>query len=433
MTIFIYMKRILLIIFGSCVVLLTACSNSGSSSTANQFSLAISSADPFVSRYVAQTGETATHTYNVTVTNNGPVSLQPGTFSISTNALTAPFSVTQNNCTNVTRGETCTIAVTYAPQSSSDLFNYQTLTFTSASGLSQTVSLAGVDPFVTVPLHQYAPTRTGVYLSDGGSQPFMAALDTGSSLLVIEQANLGPDAQNTGQQATVQYANSSITGTIYLANVWLNNNSNLSTASPAPILVVPNGSLSGFSETAVFGVKMDNQVSAKNFLAYPYNQMMTIDRLDNALTVGTLSATVINSFTTVQLDQTACVNYGLSYTASNSCWYDRGVPVTYSISGDPNAPRVIDSIFDSGAPFSIYYVKTQPAWITLNNQGYISNPMTASFNIGGQTLSIPLTSDVILNVSPDNTERFNTGYLVFGNYKILLDQADGMIGLKSSI
>lgn len=289
-------------------------------------------------------------------------------------------------------------------------------------------------PTVTVTLNDYAANRTGLTVSDGGSAPFTAMLDSGSALLVVECQNLGPDAIDTGQRITVQYTTESVTGTLYYANDTLDNNSNITTSSPAPVLAVPTNSLAGFGATAIFGVKMDNQVSSKNFLEYPYNQMMIINRPQQLLTLGIIDNTTINGFAAVQLNHTPCNNYNITDTHDNFCWDDRGVPITYTIADDPNSPRIIGSIFDSGEPHTTFYVTAKPSWISYNGQGYISNPITASLIIGGQPFSIPLTTDKSLNINAHNTpERFNTGYLIFDTYQVLLDQAGGMIGIKDVI
>lgn len=348
------------------------------------------------------------------------------------------MALVSNNCTQIKLGETCQITITFSPTQNSQYFTNLPLVF-AAGATTNTLTVSGVPATLSVATTSFAGgnRKTGIYFSVAGSNtPVFAEVDTGSSLLVVEQSYVGPNIQMTNQQITVAYdqGQNPVTGTLGYGSISIptTTGQTLIANENTPILVVPDNSLGPDGNEAILGSEMDNQVSAKLFLPYPYNQMMVLDHRGGILTYGKLTVAQIAAFGVVQLNAespASCTNYNVSTIINSTCWADREIPVNNEISGDPNGTETYNTLFDSGATHSSFQLDPLPSWMSVTG-GDLNNTVVATLPTSINAYTLPLTSDNEIKAEQDDSNMVNSGNKVFESYIFLFDQADGVIGLQ---
>lgn len=305
--------------------------------------------------------------------------------------------------------------------------------FACSSGTSQSNLPANT---VSVPTFNYQPgNKTAVMASIGGGAQIVAEIDTGSELTVVDESAVGSNIQKTSQIIPITYGAGTNTVSGYLAygtiQFTTTTGATLSTSPSTPILVVTQGSVNqGGGNNAVMGMRMNNQVSSRLFLPYPYNQMMILNRSESRITFGNLTSTQLRQFATINQTSVACQNYAVPQTAANTCWntQESSVTYTYSLTGGGFGSTDYTTIFDSGEPIGNFYLSTIPSWMNLGSMNIITNQLSATINTSHGPLPLPMSSP--LRYTPPLTPpgAVNPGNLFFNTYQVLFDQADGKMG-----
>ena len=311
----------------------------------------------------------------------------------------------------------------------------------SGSGSSNSAQSAAV---VYVPTFNYQPgNKTAVMASIGGGNPIVAEVDTGSEMTVVDESAVGNNLLKTTQTIIVTYGAGTNQVSGYLAYGVIQfttaSGETLSTSANAPIVVVTQGSVNqGGGNNAVLGMRMNNQVSSRLFLAYPYNQMMVLNRSESFIAFGQLSTTQLESFAQVNQSIVACQNSTIPNTAANSCWntLESSVTYNYSLNGGGFGRADYTTIFDSGEAIGNFYLESVPTWMDLDANNHITNQLSAVIHTNHGALPMPLTTPMMYHPpvtapEPGSPGSVNPGNQLFDLYQVLFDQADGLIGFRN--
>lgn len=288
---------------------------------------------------------------------------------------------------------------------------------------------------VTAPTNQ-ANKKTYTMITVGdGTTPVKVTLDTGSSMLVLEKqyvSNFRSDLANNAM--TIGYGNGAMVvhGRVVYANVTLNTTPAI-TATDVPILMVPNGTFK--DRGGIMGVEMNNQTSVWKHLPAPYNEMMIVNGPDSTVSFGELSHDDINSFATVQLNESTCANAIQPEPpyAELPCWATRKIPVTYTFKTLDN--QVVyqgqyNTIFDTGGVLTHFFLQPVPDEIAQLTQNQTFNGLVTmslnSNNLG--VVQLPATQQIKMVASKRNVA--NSGFRVFHEMAVLFDARDGVVGFK---
>lgn len=310
----------------------------------------------------------------------------------------------------------------------------------SGSGSSSSTPSAAI---VYVPTFNYQPgNKTAVMASIGGGNQIVAEIDTGSEMTVVNESAVGNNLLKTTQTVSVTYGAGTNQVSGYLAYGVIQfttaGGETLSTSANAPIVVVTQGSVNqGGGNNAVLGMRMNNQVSSRLFLAYPYNQMMVLNRSESFIAFGKLSTTQLESFAQLDQGSVACQNYAIPNTAANNCWntLESSVTYNYSLNGGAFGSTDYTTIFDSGEAMGNFYLESVPTWMDLNANNHITNQMLAVIHTNHGALPMPLTTPMMYRppvTAPESGSpgSVNPGNQLFNAYQVLFDQTDGLIGFR---
>lgn len=311
----------------------------------------------------------------------------------------------------------------------------------SGSGSSNSAPSAQI---IYVPTFNYQPgNKTAVMASIGGGNQIVAEIDTGSEMTVVDESAVGNNLLKTPQTITVTYGAGTNQVSGYLAygvvKFTTANGETLSTSANAPIVVVTQGSVNqGGGNNAVLGMRMNNQVSSRLFLAYPYNQMMVLNRSESFIAFGKLSTTQLESFAQVNQSVIACQNSTIPNTAANSCWNTPESSVTYhySLNGGGSGRSDYTTIFDSGEAIGNFYLESVPTWMDLDANNHITNQLSAVIHTNHGALPMPLNTPVMYRIPVTPPESgspgaVNPGNQLFEAYQVLFDQVNGVIGFRN--
>ena len=288
---------------------------------------------------------------------------------------------------------------------------------------------------VYVPTFNYQPgNKTAVMASIGGGTQIVAEIDTGSELTVVNESYVGANIRKTSQIIPVTYGagTNQVSGYLAYGSVSFITSSGmvLSTSANAPIVVVTEGSVNqGGGNNAVLGMRMDNQVSSRLFLPYPYNQMMVLNRPESYIAFGSLNTSQLANFATITQKRIPCYNYDVPNTESNICWGTRESSVSYTYSDGSKSGTVdYSTIFDSGEAIGNFYLESVPDWMKLTWNDIITNQLSAVVNTSTGALSLPLTEPMEYSqpIRPGNV--VNPGNQLFNTYQLLFNQVNGTIG-----
>lgn len=403
------------------------------------FSVDVSTNDPSETVFAANVGNTNSITYNVVLNDASLANNEGGTFDVVLSTLPSSLTQTANTCQGIQAGQTCQITLEFAPQSSSDYFENVPVTFSivGASGAT-TLDLSGVPATLSVTTQDYASDKTAMNIYVGGSvTPAFAEIDTGSDISVVEDSYVGPNVQRTNIPVTITYdqGQNPVTGYLAYGSISMQTTTGqiLASSSSTPIVIVADGSIGSDGNTAILGMEMDNQVSMKLFLPYPYNQMMVLNHMGQLLTFGVLTESQIAQYATVQLDPLSaatCSNHIAVVSLDTTCWNDRAIPVNYVVSGGPPQGTVYDTLFDSGASHTSFQLPTVPSYMTFGSNGYLTNTVNPTLTATGGTINFSVTSEV--KAETDSSNMVNSGNMIFTEFIELLDQRDGKIGFVSN-
>lgn len=408
---------------------LVGCGSSDSSSTTNPAttnqptaisgSLSISSsANSNV--FAANVGEIATNTYQFTAStsDNSP-------YSISVSGLGDAMSVASNSCQNVASSSSCTIAIQFAPTPKTQYSNYINLNFTTNIALlnSQNISVVTVPSTLDFNTTEYhtGSYKYGIMTSIGGSAPILSEIDTGSPITVVNADAVGPNIIKTNQPLSITYGgNRTVTGYLAYGSISLtaSNGTTITTSPNTPLLIATDNNTPDGPNQALLGVELNNQVSMRLYLPYPYNQMMLINFPNNKITFGTFNKAQMQKLGSVQLNPTQCSNIDVNSSLTNTCWNDRDIQVKYNF--DDLNTSVYSTVFDTGGSnHSNFELPNQPI-------GWNTNP-TASLVTSRGVMSIPLSLPAVYSKSSAN--KVNSGAYIFQVYQVLYNQIAGTIGL----
>lgn len=288
---------------------------------------------------------------------------------------------------------------------------------------------------VTINTYNYDPgNKTAVNISIGGSSPIMAEIDTGSDMTVVNEAAVGPNINKTNQIISITYGGGENTVSGYLAygsvTFTTATGESISSSPNTPILVVTQGSVNeGGGNSAILGMRMNNQVSVRLYLQAPYNNMMILNRPMNHLVFGQLNASQLNNFANIQQVTTNCVNYAVPNTLSNTCWdiAPNSFSYTYTESGAQGSANY-PTVLDSGEGNASFYFSPAPSWMSYSSDNIITTPIIVTANTNHGPINLPLTSTVYYRNIPTST--VNPGNNLFNSYQVLFDQMDGVIGFQ---
>ncbi len=400
----------------------------------------VSTDNPSETVFAANVGNTDTITYNVVLNNANFTNNSRGSYSVILNTL--PSSVTQitNNCQGVQAGQTCQITLEFSPRNSGDYFQNVPVTFSivGVSG-STMLNLSGVPATLSVHTEDYASNKTAMNVYVGGSTiPAIAEVDTGSELAAVEESYVGPNIQRTDIVITLPYDQGQKPIQGYLAygsiSMLTTTGQTLTSSANTPIVILPNGSIGADGNTAIIGMEMDNQVSMKLFLPYPYNQMAIINHAGGLLTLGLLTQSQIAAYATVQLNAfsntTDCGNNGVVTDLTSPCWNDRAVPVSYLVNGGPAQGTIYNTLFDTGASHTSFQLPEIPSYMNINGNGDLTNTVSPTLTTMGGAINFPVTNEVKAEQASYN--MVNSGNMIFTEFNELLDQRDGVIGFVSN-
>lgn len=463
-------------LLGFFAILIYGCgsgSTTGNASSANQTSLSISVPNDG-SIFAANIGETITNTYTFTDNSvaQGVTSATASTYSIAVQGLTSALSVVNNGCVNVAFGTQCNITISFAPQSESDYSDASQLIFVSGHGTAniKTLNISTVPSTLTASTGIYDTNKTSVNIKIGTASEAMAEIDTGSQLLVADfnvtnpkdyvqsipseymqcylgMASLAAKKQlQTDRNLTADYGCAVLAYDYgqrpvygFMVNVAVSfptiNGKTIQTSPNTPVFIsnnVNNQNGSTSTNSIIFGAGLNTQVSTKNYMPYPYNVMMMIDRRNSQITFGNFSSQVLSQYGFVQLNiipTSGCINHGftnLQPTDSNmTCWDTQSVPVVFS---QPNGGGgTLPSLLDSGANSATLEYAVPPSWLTYNSSTGATTINRAYLPTTKGNITIQFASPAVLVSS--QASRVNVGNVVFQHNKVLYNQRTGTIGL----
>lgn len=291
---------------------------------------------------------------------------------------------------------------------------------------------------VFVPTFNYEPgNKTAVQASIGGGPEVIAEIDTGSELTVINESYVGNNIQKTSQIIPITYGagTNQVSGYLAYGTIQFTTTSGavISTSNNAPIVVVTEGSVDqGGGNNAILGMRMDNQVSSRLFLPYPYNQMMVLNRPESYIAFGLLNTSQLGKFATITQKQIPCYNYSVPDTESNICWGTAESSVTYNYSESSGfGSSNYSTVFDSGEAIGNFYLESVPYWMTLTGNGIITNQLTATINTSSGALPLPLTQPMKYTQPVRSGNVVNPGNQLFNTYQVLFDQVNGVMGFAA--
>lgn len=292
-----------------------------------------------------------------------------------------------------------------------------------------------------VPTFNYMPgNKTATYVSIGGGESVIAEIDTGSEMTVVDKNYIGSNIIRTTESLTIVYGGGTNTVSGYIAygsvEFTTSDGSKLRTSSQTPILVVESGSVDqGGGNNAILGMRMNNQISPRLFLPYPYNQMMVLNRSENFIAFGALSQTQLSKFAMLSQTQSPCQNLVNNISVSdNLCWSPESNSVTYRYSKSSGGHGESDyaTLFDSGEAHGNIYITPMPSWIESSGDGVIENHISAVLNTSKGKFPMPITTPIRYKQSLTPPGIVNPGNLLFNQYQMLIDQNSGAIGFVES-
>lgn len=294
---------------------------------------------------------------------------------------------------------------------------------------------------IFVPTFNYMPgNKTATYVRIGGGESIIAEIDTGSEMTVVNKSYIGGNIVKTTESLTIVYGGGTNTVSGYIAygsvEFTTSDGSKLHTSNQTPILIVESGDVNqGGGNNAILGMRMNNQISPRLFLPYPYNQMMVLNRSESFIAFGTLSQTQLSKFAMLSQTQSSCQNLVNNISVSNNlCWSPESNSVTYLYSKSSGGHGESDyaTLFDSGEAHGNIYITPMPAWIELNDQGVIENHISAVLNTSKGRLPMPITTLIRYKQSLTPPGIVNPGNLLFNQYQMLIIQNNGAIGFIES-
>lgn len=434
--------------------------------------------------FAADANETTINTYTFTgISQNSTLSAATtsNNYSVNVSGLGTAMSVVSNSCQNVPSGSSCLISIQFAPTQQKEQYSQNlTLSFTSNNPLinSQTLNVSTVPSTLEVATDYYDTQKTSLMMSVANANPAVAEIDTGSQITVIDfNVTKQSDYQNGDINVSSADINCSKKIMELSRNNQLNTDENLS-ASPYNCMVMPydygnrsvygfraNGSVSitaidgtkiktspntplfisnnvnnkngsGSTNSIIMGVGMNNQVSAKNYMPYPYNTMMMVDRSNKKITFGNFSAQKLSLYNFVELPpmpQSNCLNTlnfdNLQPTDTNlTCWNTQAAPVMFTVKDGNSTGASMPSLLDSGANnFTLQYI-VLPSWVPYDSKtktAYITGAYLQTTN--GKKITIQLPSPAV--VADSSASKVNVGNIVFQHNKVLYNQLNGALGL----
>ena len=291
---------------------------------------------------------------------------------------------------------------------------------------------------VTVPTFNYEPgNKTAVMASIGGGELVIAEIDTGSEMTVVNESAVGSNIIKTSESIQIVYGAGTNTVSGYLAygSVEFTTSSGnvLATSPNTPILVVESGDVNqGGGNNAILGMRMDNQVSSRLFLPFPYNQMMILNKSESFIAFGSLSSTQLKNFATISQIAVTCDNLDIPATLSNSCWgtTESSVTYSYSLASGGTGNTNYTTIFDSGEAIGNFYLGAGvPNWMQLDNHNFITTQLSATINTNIGPIPLPLTIPMrYTQPLSSSTNTVNPGNQLFDTYQVLFNQVNGEIG-----
>lgn len=418
-------------------ILIVACSSNSSSSN-NTTSIEVDTGTNGTTYIVSQLNESSTTTYTINVYSS-TMTANVETVTISTSGLSAPFSVTQNTCNNVAYNHDCNITITYHPTLDTELFASQTLVLTTGN-TSKLIPIKGVPNEISTVTNHFSSVRTGIHIKTGDSNKTANVMvDTGSSMLVLKEKYLA-DYTKTSIKIKLSYGEGSdvVLGDLVYSDVHFDTKPVI-TATQVPIVMVSNNTPSSIFSGAdgILGLEMNNQLSTRLHLPYPFNQMIIINGTDLKLTFGDLTDSQSEEYAYYQLKKGNCINNTtpLSPYDEITCWATRQIPVDYTIKDNSNSTICsgkMDSIFDSGGNDTNFEFNPIPGCLSDHIsdgklQGTISSAKLETNNAGN--IDIPTTNTVKVTNSISDS-KVNSGYKLFYEKTVLFDQKNGIVGIK---
>lgn len=426
------MQRYLPCILGLLTLSITGCKDQSSPTT----ELTVISNDAYSTIFAANIGQTAQHTYLLTV--NDSVSLNSGsqTFDIIP-TLPSGFSVGATTCQNVYLGQTCEMTILFTPVTNSNYLQSGVISFNANGALSKQLAIQAI-PATQIIATENDPAdshKTDIMLSVAGGTPVIAEMDTGSEMLVVTQAAVGPNITMTQQQVTLDYGQGQNILTGYLGygpvSFTTTSGQTLTTSSNTPIVVVP--AIPQGDYQVILGMGLRTQAAARLYLPYPYNQMFLIDHTGRQLIFGTWTQAQIDQFATYQLNALpgACANSGATTLSTPICWNDQAVGVNYNINTGPSQSENITypTLMDSGASNGSFQFPTAPSWAHINGNQEITNLITPILLTSQGEINLPFPQHIYYVESDAN--KVNLGNAIFAQFKVFYDQIDGIIGLQA--
>lgn len=289
---------------------------------------------------------------------------------------------------------------------------------------------------IYVPTINYSPgNKTAVTTSIAGGNPIIAEIDTGSEITVVNESAIGTNLTKTSESLTIIYGagTNKVSGYLAYGSVGFTttNGQFIKTSPNTPLLVVTSGSVNqGGGNNAILGMRMNNQVSARLFMPYPYNQMMVLNRTKNFIAFGNLSTAQLNKFAVVAQQQINCANLAPINTANNYCWNSpvSATTYTYSLKDNKTSESNYPTIFDSGEALGNIYITPMPNWIESNEKGEVTNNVTAVINTNKGAIPLPITLPLHYTPALTPPGAINPGNLLFESYQVLFNQRDGTMG-----
>lgn len=301
---------------------------------------------------------------------------------------------------------------------------------------SVTLASAAFSEMATAPVTQESTkTFTIVTVGEAGL-PAKVTLDTGSSMLVLEQRFVKNDqTPRVATSMNMSYGNGgmNVHGQVVSADVTLNTTPSI-VAHHVPILMVPNGTFK--DRAGIMGVEMSNQTSVWRHLPSPYNQMMIVNGPARTVSFGQLSDEELNTFAKIQLNEGRCGNgkVNANLLAKDAiCFATRTIPVNYtfkSSNGEVVYNATYHTVFDTGGGLTHFYLQPIPQAIShlLQNKNFQGSVIMQIDTDNQGALNLPSTEKITVVKSKRNV--VNSGHAVFYNKTVLFDAKDGMIGFK---
>lgn len=443
----------------------------------------------------ANINESQTNTYTISVSNS-----THETYSLVASNIPSGVSVSNNACINIPSSQTCQISLRFSPTSINQYDQNATITLSFVDkGLqnSQNYQLSLMPRSINVQTYPYGQNKSYFQVNVGGGTSAFAEIDTGSQLIVVDfnKTFSGNNQQNTyGTNGTIQVLDIDKNATCYnnilnqykkgnltdITSGIINNcskivygngarpvygfyasgtvsitaaNGYVAVIQNAPMFIsnnINNGNSGGdATNNAIFGLNMDSQVSSKNFLPYPLNQSIVINKPNAILTFGQLTPSQTAYFDITQLQTTSsCQNVGYPITSSTPCWDSQSLPITYNygirrsdyycntsngVPDDRNNSAPAPSLIDSGAgnasfQYPIYPNSGYLTWAVCSSPNSQNVTSIISLQLGSKSINLPSTVNYEQN---SGTPKVNIGNAIFSQYQILFNQNNGAIGLAN--